>query len=212
MDTLHNFWRFHWDPQRSDLKTPGINLRTIQIKQYPEILETNWGNWSLYCLRGKTGILVPCQSPWKIPCLPMKEHGTSHFPESDFSREIYIYILLWTWKMHSLVSHWPSLLLNRQTQREGKAGNGPGVPEDLKFCQHCLMRDLRTEFLLFYQRFPGKTDYKRAAERLLKRVTNLGLQKSAEKAWFCTSESAYLDYQLRADKRNVSRRKISAIL
>lgn len=98
------------------------------------------------------------------------------------------YILSWTWEMHSLVSHWqrwvnPYLLLNdRPRGRVKQAIYLDSCPWRLKILPPLFDERLRAEFLPFYQRFPGKTDYKRAAEGLLWRVTNLGLQKSAEKA------------------------------
>lgn len=46
--------------------------------------------------------------------------------------------------------------------------------------------------MLCWQRFPGKTDYKRATKELLQELQTLGYRMSAKK-----SEATYLGYKLR---------------
>lgn len=59
----------------------------IRIKQYPRSLETQREIAVHTAWLRETGILVPCQSSWNIPLLPVKKPGTCGSHESDSSRD-----------------------------------------------------------------------------------------------------------------------------
>lgn len=70
---------------------------------------------------------------------------------------------------------------------------------------------LNADFWPFRRRFSGKRDYKKATEGMLPELETLDYQMPTKKAQLCTSEAAYLGYQLQQAKR-LSQSRTAAIL